>query len=59
MQKNCMFHTVPPCRVAASLDYNTAQVQGPEADPVSKAKSGGQRGSTKGPDEEDSHCSSY
>jgi hypothetical protein len=54
-----MFPTVPPCKVATSLDCSTTQVQGSEADPVSRMKSGRQRGSTKGLDEEDSQCSSY
>jgi hypothetical protein len=44
---------VQPCMVAASLDCKAAQVQGLEENLVRKSKSGRQRGSTKGLDEEE------
>jgi hypothetical protein len=54
-----MFPIIPPYMVAASLDCRIAQVQRTKADPIGRTKSGGQRGSIRGPNEEDRQCSGY
>jgi hypothetical protein len=53
LRRNYIVPNVQPCMVAASLDCKAAQVQGLEENLVRKSKSGRQRGSTKGLDEEE------